>query len=322
MAGYLEDLKGIRDIYSGGVAQPVRRKLNIKGATITDKPNDGWTEVDVSLLSGNVTLPNTQAIYFNSITPGQTVRALTLSATDTLVVGSSGTNGATDVLYDVKTGGAHQFRENNVPKFQIQGDRLHMRMSAPGSTPGNPSDGMLAFFKGGILVLRNTSGFGQLAAADDASTGNEFQLLGGDATGSTGAVSSGPVLIQGGACTNTTVGTSQTGAPVALYGGACNGSSGTRVAGDVYIAGGNANGGTNGNVQILATPGGAKRFESNSTGIAFFGVTPVARASAYTLTSVTTDRTLTGSGGTPTLNEVADVLGTLIADLQAYGLLQ
>lgn len=54
--------------------------------------------------------------------------------------------------------------------------------------------------------------------------------------------------------------------------------------------------------------------------IGFFGVTVAARASAYTVTNVTTDRAY--DANSTTLDEVADVLGTLIADLKTYGLLQ
>lgn len=41
---------------------------------------------------------------------------------------------------------------------------------------------------------------------------------------------------------------------------------------------------------------------------------------AYTVTNVTADRAYDANA--TTLDELADVLGTLIADLQAYGLLQ
>lgn len=61
------------------------------------------------------------------------------------------------------------------------------------------------------------------------------------------------------------------------------------------------------------------RFQTGSK-IGFFGVTPVVRASAYTPTNVTTDRAY--DADTAVAAELADVLGTLIADLQAYGILQ
>lgn len=54
--------------------------------------------------------------------------------------------------------------------------------------------------------------------------------------------------------------------------------------------------------------------------LGFFGVTPVARAAAYTATNVTTDRSY--DADTVAVAELADVVGTLIADLRTYGLLQ
>ena len=58
----------------------------------------------------------------------------------------------------------------------------------------------------------------------------------------------------------------------------------------------------------------------DGTNIGFFGTAPVAQAAAYTPTNVTTDRSYDADA--TTVAELADVLGTLIADLQAYGLLQ
>lgn len=52
----------------------------------------------------------------------------------------------------------------------------------------------------------------------------------------------------------------------------------------------------------------------------FYSHAPAARAAAYTVTNPTTDRGLNVTGDT--LAQVAQVVGTLIADLQAYGLLQ
>lgn len=53
--------------------------------------------------------------------------------------------------------------------------------------------------------------------------------------------------------------------------------------------------------------------------IGFFGASPVAQSAAYTPTNVVTDRAY--DANSTTLDEVADVLGTLIADLQALGLI-
>lgn len=64
--------------------------------------------------------------------------------------------------------------------------------------------------------------------------------------------------------------------------------------------------------------GTALRHSGTTAG--FFGTAPAARAAAYTPTNVTTDRAFDADA--TSLDEVADVLGTLIADLKTYGLLQ
>ena len=53
--------------------------------------------------------------------------------------------------------------------------------------------------------------------------------------------------------------------------------------------------------------------------VGFYGTTPVVQSSAYTTTNVTTDRTF--NADSTTLNEMADVLGTLISDLKATGII-
>ena len=57
----------------------------------------------------------------------------------------------------------------------------------------------------------------------------------------------------------------------------------------------------------------------DGTTVGFYGVTPVVRSSAYTPTNVTTDRSY--NADSTTVNELADVVGTLIADIQLTGLL-
>jgi len=59
--------------------------------------------------------------------------------------------------------------------------------------------------------------------------------------------------------------------------------------------------------------------DHNGGTLGFFGVTPAAQSSPYTASNVITDRSFDANA--MTLDELADVLGTLIADLQALGLL-
>lgn len=63
---------------------------------------------------------------------------------------------------------------------------------------------------------------------------------------------------------------------------------------------------------------GALNHDGSTLG--FFGTAPATQAAAYTPTNVSADRSF--DANSTTLDEVADVLGTLIADLQSYGLLQ
>lgn len=58
----------------------------------------------------------------------------------------------------------------------------------------------------------------------------------------------------------------------------------------------------------------------DGAGVGFFGTAPAVQAAAYTPTNVAADRSYDANA--TTVNELADVLGTLIADLQSYGLLQ
>jgi len=54
-------------------------------------------------------------------------------------------------------------------------------------------------------------------------------------------------------------------------------------------------------------------------GLGFYGATPVAKSATYTPTNVTTDRSY--DADSTSIDEVADVLGTLIADLKAVGII-
>lgn len=55
-------------------------------------------------------------------------------------------------------------------------------------------------------------------------------------------------------------------------------------------------------------------------GLGFFGVTPVVRPAAYTASNVVADRSYNADA--TTIDELADVVGTLIADLRSLGLVQ
>jgi hypothetical protein len=72
-------------------------------------------------------------------------------------------------------------------------------------------------------------------------------------------------------------------------------------------------------VQISSTCELDGALDHDGTTVGFYGVTPVARSSAYSITNVTTDRAY--DANSTTLDEIADTLGTLIADLQLTGII-
>ena len=70
---------------------------------------------------------------------------------------------------------------------------------------------------------------------------------------------------------------------------------------------------TNLTVNGSASVGGA------GASIGFYGVSPTPRSSAYSVSNVVTDRTFNANG--TSIDELADVLGTLITDLKATGII-
>jgi hypothetical protein len=60
-------------------------------------------------------------------------------------------------------------------------------------------------------------------------------------------------------------------------------------------------------------------FNHDGTTVGFYGVVPVVRSAAYTPTNVTTDRSY--DANLTSLDEIADVLGTLLQDLTLTGII-
>lgn len=97
-----------------------------------------------------------------------------------------------------------------------------------------------------------------------------------------------------------------------------SGNNGAGDSGDVLVDTGTATG-TAGVVTIGGTSAVSVNIGRSGGNVGFYGVAAVARSSAYAVTNVTPDRAY-DANATDT-NELADVLGTVIADLQALGLL-
>lgn len=73
------------------------------------------------------------------------------------------------------------------------------------------------------------------------------------------------------------------------------------------------------NVTIDSTLKLSGTLDHDGSAIGFFGTPPASQVAAYTPSNVNADRSY--DADSTTLDEIADVLGTLISDLQSYGLL-
>jgi hypothetical protein len=81
---------------------------------------------------------------------------------------------------------------------------------------------------------------------------------------------------------------------------------------------------TTGNIrqrfELMAGLGGTGLIRGNSNDqLGFFGTTPTARSTGWSVTNVTSDKTY--DANSTTINELADVLGTLIDELKTKGLI-
>ncbi|MCP4204210.1 MAG: hypothetical protein GY769_20025 [bacterium] len=170
---------------------------------------------------------------------------------------------------------------------------------------------------GGLVQMRGGVGAVVLAAGTFGGSGGDANVIGGIGGASAAALAGregGFATLQGGAGGANTggTGTSGAGGAIIVVGGAAgadNGGTGA-AGGDVAIRGGAGTG--------AAADGDITIGDFNTNGIGFFGATPVGQSSAYTPTNVTTDRSF--DANSTSLNELADVVGTMIADLQATGL--
>jgi hypothetical protein len=96
------------------------------------------------------------------------------------------------------------------------------------------------------------------------------------------------------------------------------GNNGAGDSGNILIDVGTATG-TAGDVSIAAANAVNLNLGASGTLIGFYGATAVAQSAAYTPTNVVTDRAYDADA--TSIAELADVVGTLIADLQATGLI-
>jgi hypothetical protein len=129
----------------------------------------------------------------------------------------------------------------------------------------------------------------------------------------TGTGTAGTVSITAGA---SGAGATGNGAAITVTAGSATSTNGS--GGNVTIKPGAKTGsGTTGSIR-LQDSAAAIKFEVNTTGIAFFAATPAARQT-YTVTNPAPDRSFDTT--TITLQNLAEVVGTIIADMQSFGLM-
>lgn len=161
---------------------------------------------------------------------------------------------------------------------------------------------------GALSLIGGTAG-----STGQRRVGGKVTVQAGDGGGSTGdPVNGGDVDVYAGTGSSASGG----GGLVDIAGGAGGSSDGN--GGDVQISGG-AKSGSGIDGAVIVRSGSTERFRVNSTGIGFFGISPAAQSAAYSLTNHSTVRSLDETGAL--LSTVAHVLGTLIQDLQALGLI-
>jgi hypothetical protein len=93
-------------------------QLTIGGTTVDAQNNDIVTTGNVTaanlVASANLALGAASVITFDSTPTGTPIAAMFTDTAENLYLGSAGANGATSIIYNVKTGGAHSFFVNGV----------------------------------------------------------------------------------------------------------------------------------------------------------------------------------------------------------------
>jgi hypothetical protein len=223
--------------------------------------------------------------------------------------------------------------------FQSSGNDLNINVLPGGGVAGNlvlaVGTDTTAGGDGGDFSA--TAGPGTAHGAGTGGAGGSSIITGGaggDSSGANPGGAGGVVSLLGGVGGVSATGQSGTGSLATIVGGLGGDSSGgagtAGLGGNVEVTAGDAgadNGGTGavgGSILINAGAGtgvaadGAIQIAPTTGTVAFFGVTPVAQSAAYTPTNVVPDRAYDAAA--TTVSELANVLGAVIADLQAIGI--
>jgi hypothetical protein len=213
--------------------------------------------------------------------------------------------------------------------FQSQGNDLDIVVIGAGAGDINITSGGGAV--GGSAGEVDIAGGDGLAASGGSAGGNGGRVVIAGGTGGAAGAGAGetaglplPCTMaggSGGAGSATFVGAF--GGNLNLVGGAggLSGGAGGGAGGIVNIqGGGGGSGAADGAITIGTTAASAVSIgKASGTTIGFFGAAGSLQSAAYSVTNVTTDRAY--DANSTTVDELADVLGTLISDLQALGLI-
>lgn len=188
---------------------------------------------------------------------------------------------------------------------------VHFNLNVLGNVIGSSALGNIQYNFTGSLVSDGISNFAANMFLDSALTG-----FAGDIAFLSGVGLNASITTQGGAEVIAAISQLRLVEPnITLVGGST-----ATIAATLHVVNAPTEGVANYAIKVDAGLTSVIDFEHTGTLLGFYGAAPVVQTAAYTITNVTPDRAY--DANVTTLDEIADVLGTLIADLTAYGLLQ
>jgi hypothetical protein len=188
---------------------------------------------------------------------------------------------------------------------------VHFNLAVLGNLLGGSSLDNVQFNFTGALVSGGASNFAANMFLDSTLTG-----FTGDTAFLTGMGLNASLTTQGGAEVIAAISQLRLVEPnITLVGGST-----ATIAATLHVVSAPTEGVANYAIKVDAGLTSVIDFEHTGTLLGFYGTAPIVQTAAYTITNVTPDRAY--DANVTTLDEIADVLGTLIADLTAYGLLQ
>ena len=188
---------------------------------------------------------------------------------------------------------------------------VHFNLAVLGDVVGSSSLGNIQYNFTGALVSDGASNFAANMFLDSTLTG-----FAGDTAFLSGMGLNASISTQGGAEVIAAISQLRLVEPnITLVGGST-----ATIAATLHVVSAPTEGVANYAIKVDAGLTSVLNFEHTGTLLGFYGTAPIVQTAAYTITNVTPDRIYDDNA--TSVAELADVLGTLIADLTAYGLLQ